>query len=215
MSLLNVLLEDGRALIVTDTQYMEVTSGAYFESSKMFPLVHSNVLLASRGNQLFSLVIHEQCMGGLFAANQTYTFDTIESNLTDILARASAAFAAIPGAHLDPQNAGGLIGGIQIAIVGWSEKDQSMRGLSCIRTDINSQFSIARMESGQIAPAPTEDLSTIYCANRVEYLIQIAKAQVRQVRKEQPGYPIGGRLILADMTRDRMEIREIANLENG
>lgn len=213
MSLLNVLLEDGSALVVTDTQYREVTSGAYFESSKMFPIVHSNVLLASRGNQLFSLLVHEQCMGGLFAANETYTFDTIESNLPDIVAKASAHFAAVPGAHLDPQNEGALIGGIEVAIVGWSEKDQSMRGLSCVRTDIHSQFSIARMGTGQIAPAVTEDLRHIHCANRVEYLIHIARAQVRQVRKEHPGYPIGGRLILADMTRDRMEIRPIADLD--
>ena len=199
MSLLNVLLFPERALVTTDTQCKNYTTGNYFEGSKMFPIVHANVLIAGRGDRVFGDLVF-QWYGG----SETCDFDSIDSSLSQNLTKIAERYASIPGAH---------VGGNELVIVGWSAKHGAMQGIACTRPDIDSPFSIARMISGHIAPETTEDLRHIQCADHVECLIEIARAQTRQSKIDYPGSPIGGRLILADMTRDRMEIRPIADLD--
>lgn len=200
MTLLNVLLTPERALVVMDTRLQNAVTGGHYYGSKMFPIVHANVLIAGRGERVFADQVF-QWYGG---CGETCDFDTIADGLSENIPMIAERYASISGVP---------VGGNELVIVGWSEKDRSMQGVACTRPDMDSPFSIARMETGQLAPAPTEDLRHITCADQIEYLTVIARAQTRQSKKDNPDSPIGGRLILADMTRDRMEIRPIADLE--
>ena len=199
MTLLNVLLSSERALVAMDTRMQNTVTGGHYYGSKMFPIVHANILIACRGELLFGALAFQWYWG-----RETCDFDSVVLDLPDALVEISKRFASIPGQYA---------GGNELIIVGWSEKERSMQGVACTRPDMDSPFSIARMETGQLAPAPTEDLRHITCADQIEYLTVIARAQTRQSKKDSPDSPIGGRLILADMTRDRMEIRPIADLE--
>lgn len=199
MSLLNVLLFPDRALVAADTRCKNYQSGGYFDGSKMFPIVHANVLIAGRGDRIFADLVF-QWYGGC----ETCDFDSIADGLSENLLMIGERYASIPGVH---------VGGDELVIVGWSEKHRAMQGLLCVRPDGNSEFTVSRMVTGSIGPRLTADLSHVQCADHVESLIEIARAQTRQVRKEQPGLPIGGRLLLAELTRDTLSVRTIADLE--
>lgn len=199
MTSLNVLLSPERALVTMDTRMQNTVTGGHYYSSKMFPIVHANILIACRGDRVFGELAFQWYLGC-----EACDFDSIVPGLPDALVVLSKRCASIPGWYAD---------GTELIIVGWSEKDRSMQGVGCSRPDIGSPFSVARMGAGWIAPALTEDLRHITCANQIEYLTAIAQAQTRQSKKDSPDSPIGGRLILADMTKDRMEIRPIADLD--
>ena len=199
MTILNVSLYPERALVTMDTRIQNTLAGSYSYGSKMFPIVHANILIACRGDRILGEVAFQWYVG-----REACDFDSIARSLSQDVVTIAERYASLPGIH---------VGGNELVIVGWSDKERSMQGINCTRPDFESPFSIARMDTGHIAPILTEDLRHIQCADEVEYLIEIARAQTRQVRNEQPGFPIGGRLILADMTRDRMEIQPIADLD--
>jgi len=199
MTILNVSLSLERALVTMDTRIQNTVTGGHYYSSKMFPIVHANILIACRGERIFGELAFQW-----YLSCEACDFDSIARSLSQDVLTVAERYASLPGIH---------VGGNELVIVGWSDKERSMQGINCTRPDKDSQFSITRMDTGQIAPELTADLRHVTCANQVDYLVTIARAQTRQVRAEQPDFPIGGRLILADMTRDRMEIRPIADLD--
>ena len=44
-------------------------------------------------------------------------------------------------------------------------------------------------------------------------MVALAREQVRAVRRDHPGEPIGGRLLLAEVTRTGTAVRELAKLD--
>jgi len=210
MSLLNVLIHPDRALVAVDTRMMEVETGRYFEGSKMFPMIHSNVLFACRGDRVFPLFVFDWFLGCMGEAFRTYDLDAVERDIPVVLAKVKERYTEKSDLH----GAAESHLGIDLVVVGWSEKHQTMRGLSCV-SERGGEFSIGAMETGRLGPIPTEDLRHVHCNDEVEYLTTVARSQVRQVRRDDPGFPIGGRLLLAELTRDTLSVRTVADLEQS
>lgn len=209
MSLLNAYMTRERALVAVDTFARDLMpaapGGSCFEMSKMVPIVHANVMLASRGSHM----IHMPVFFGL-SAMQTSGFDVfawaIMHNLLKDAVTMCKTSAVAQGApkSWDP-------GDQEVYLFGWSERRQRMAGLGFFRDagcdaweelDVGDSWAVPWGDSWGELPYPRS----------LDELQSVAVEQVRRTRAEAPAIPIGGRLLVAEITRHSFTTREVCNL---
>jgi hypothetical protein len=201
MSLLLATITSERALVAVDTAASEARSGAspaVRATSKMFALPHANAIVAAVGNMHFGMSVLEH-------ANLLPSFDGICNaligGLMDEVSRHVDAVAARHRFEVREQ---------QLAVfAGWSPALQRMRGMRLHRATLAAGFAVHEFDyviSPHFAPIP--DLAP----PSVDAMVDIARIQVSEVRRTVPQCPIGGRLLLATLTRDAMTIRSVAEL---
>ncbi len=200
MSLLNVIIGDRVGWVAFDTDGATLRSGAAYSWSKAIPLVHANTIFACRGERVF--------LGHIFIAAYISegldSFDDLELAFPRLLSEASAKYV------INSKHAGADISGLglDVRMVGWSAKRGNAAQLTADRPPGATEFVVAE-SACTVAPSLDEDpidLST------VERMTDYARRQVAQFRKSDPGLPIGGTLMLADLTEHGMSIRKIAEL---
>jgi hypothetical protein len=205
MSLLNVVLQRQEAYVAVDTRFLSLSGSGFFEGTKMLILPHANVVFASRGERTFLHWVFNWFLMTL----ETFDFDGIERVLPQVLQAQFEIYAekckadAIESKHYAE---------IELVVVGWSQSEQHMICLTVLRKLGDDQFSVNRMKTGHIAPAFTEDLSSITVASQAGYMSAVARAQTRQAKRDSPGQPVGGRLLMATVTKDKVTVETIARL---
>ncbi|MGV8959352.1 MAG: hypothetical protein ACOH1V_03075 [Stenotrophomonas sp.] len=202
MSLLNVLIQPTRALIMVDTLAAAPACGTEFETSKIHLLPFENVVICSRGELSFARRLYVQ----LIATMGTHAYDTLAETLpvmaNDLLPKYLAQCQAdgIKAEHTDQQ---------EIVLVGWSQRSNSPRGIRMFRS--GDGFSIEDLgDGGHIAPEPLEDLSSTTVSNHEEWLRQVAKSQMRQIKAAPGSGPVGGHLLLTELTQHQVTIKRMA-----
>lgn len=206
MSLLNAWIEPGRALVAVDTTSYDITSGAPSERSKLIPLAHANAVIATRGINKLLLEV----FAAIFVMPVSVDYDVISDWLPSAL---DSGFEGYVANCLAVGMDEGLVREVELAVVGWSQRSGEMAGVRLTRSPGDSSFSVKPIRPWSIAPNAGWGASTPPPApSTIEAMEEVARAQVRHIRETYSGDPIGGRLIVAELTRDQMTIRSIANL---
>ena len=195
MSLLNAWVSPDRALVAVDTDGI-TPAGEHFEISKMLPLVHARTLFAGRGDRKF---LHDlvKCY---FLAATAVTYDDIVDHLPVAIAHTLAAFKQEGAAPFE----------YQFAVVGWSPAQQRVCGQWITGSSSDDGYDCE--ELGQrVAPWNPPEMGVPVMPSSVDAMTQIAKVQAEWLRS-QPNSAGGGRLIVAEVTKDRMTIESVAEV---
>lgn len=212
MSLLIFRVSGQQALVAVDTECLDVRPqlvgpGAasiqaghvgFGHCSKMIPLAHMGCVLAFRGLMGFGHDIWARANSGSYS-----DLDGLAGAMLDELALAAKLFDEKMRAIGAPEAALPLQ---EVALIGWSEREQSMVGmLWCNSPETPRAFACEDLESSVQPWWPDRDGDAPDPID-VSRIRSIAMTQVARVREMDPGAPIGGRLIVAELTRDRMSV---------
>lgn len=202
MSLLNIVVGEQLAWAAFDTQGKSIEDGPkYWRWSKAIPLVHANCLLCCRGERLF----FAQAFLNLLGTNGFDDFDTIEARFPEVLnasLRDYIAYTKHLGVNISSV-------GNEICLLGWSET----RGRPCLIASHRSPGATAfEINESRCRVAPAVESSLLGDLSTVPAMIRLAREQVASFRSQAPDEPIGGELIIAEITRAGMSFRKIADL---
>lgn len=189
MSLLNVHVNERRALVAVDTDGI-TPEGDHYDIAKMLPLYHAGVLFACRGDRRF---LHD-VFKLFYLAAAPCGYDEIVSHMPIACADAIASWNAEGGASTP----------YQVVVVGWSSAEGRMRGrIYTGNTGDTAGFDCSELgarvipwEFPQAAPVP----------DSVDVIRELASAQAPWLRAK--GAAGGGRLLVAEVTRDSINVRD-------
>lgn len=200
MSLLNVVIGDGIAWLCVDTNSRSVASDQNFPQSKLVSLAHYNAVVACRGELSFLAHVFVNC----FLAPES-GFDGLLHSWRRRLAEATANYLQM--ANANQFDAGAV--GHEVVLLGWSQSRGKPVCLAASRRSTNDEFDVEEVTC-RLAPDPGREVLDLSDLSAMELL---ARDQVRTVRRENPGEPIGGKLLLAEVTRGKTILRELADLD--
>jgi len=99
----------------------------------------------------------------------------------------------------------------EIALVGWSQREGAMIATSWDRPAGAGQRFVVDQLDRSVAPWESEWGEAI--EPRTDHdMLQLARVQVSRFRVAHPGAPIGGRLLVAELTRNAVSVREVGQL---
>lgn len=209
MSLVNAVVTRHVAQVVVDTEACAVgpgfTTGPRFSASKMVPLVHANVLFAGRGAGGFMLL-------PFFAVNMMplSSFDEVLHALeTKVLRETVEQIRAQHRAVGAPADFD--YGTQEVHVFGWSDKRQSMSGVTYYRDPGEMTWEALPVLESAVQPWGDEWGSMPEPRN-VDELRATSIEQVAHTRRETPEMAIGGRLVLAELTRSTMLFKTLCQL---
>lgn len=221
MSLVNVYMERDRALIGFDTLACHMPIPATISvadasevarkfdgdahMSKCGFIACPNVAIASRGDAMAAVLVQQTLQ-----LSMSKDFDALVEILPQALANAYAQATAFRKQRL------GIVDdyGVEIVLVGWSPALNRMHGVHWVRWPTGKGFTSSQVGKVLILP-DAEWEQTPGVPDTPEKMEAIARDQVAYVRRKYPDheYDCGGRLLLAELTRDTMSVRVVADLE--
>lgn len=215
MSLINIYMEHDRALIGFDTlsSAMALPPAAGVDAalarfnagvhmSKCAFLAHANVAIAHRGDAMLAVGVCSAVQ-----LNFLSDFDAIAEAMPQLLAQAYAQVTTYRkqfGVEQFP--------GAEVILVGWSHALNRMEAVRWLRWPTDQSFKASPVGKALLLP-DAEWEQTPDVPDSAEQMERIARDQVAYVRAKHAGYNCGGRLLLAELTRDALSIRTIADLE--
>jgi len=196
MSLLNVWLEPGVALIGVDTDGVDV-AGVRRNVGKLFPIPHAGCVLAGRGESRF--------LGCIAAAicSMGEEFD----DLAAVLKRLADQTVS----ELRPM--GGIPEGLklELVLVGFSWARNRMAGIELELEPGAAQFAQDEIELEHVTPWD-DSLAALPSPSSPANMAVLARAQARLLRSMGPNVAGGGKLIIASIERHQMRTWEEATL---
>jgi hypothetical protein len=208
MSLINVFLSSSKALIGVDTEGSDPKTGQFITISKMVHLPHANVVMAGRGTQGFLMLLFLMVIETDARAQSEGDFDSLVKSMPEIFANTYKLIDAnrphgVDSTILDDQ---------QIVLAGWSNLLNRMHAICCTKRGPGGEIEMVEIEEpGYIMPwddnwgeAPEGDDHRAMMA--------LALAQTRHVKQESPGTAMGGRLLVAELTRHSMSFSSACDL---
>ncbi|WP_157480827.1 MULTISPECIES: hypothetical protein [unclassified Lysobacter] len=201
MSILNVQLTRHVALIASDTAG-RLQDGGSSDWSKLHYLAHANTVIAGRGERLLLFNVLAQSS----FANGVQDFDTllfgmqkrVDSVLTTYLGIADKAV-------LHP-------GLTEVAVVGWSAYRGRMTAFLYRMNPVSDTVAISEINPSLLAPnGGWEDVDA---PEDSAAMVELARDQVRHTRETfGPDAVIGGRLVIAELTRSGVSIATVGSLD--
>lgn len=217
MSLVNIVMNPDRALIATDThvQFMSCVSTSVseaiaraqaggFSSSKFDYLPHANIVMTCRGVSILGTIAF-----GTVKLSGISDFDHVVTSMSQWIADATRQ-----ATELLRQQGVNHFEGCEITLVGYSQALGRMEAVRWVRQPSDRVFSVAPVAGVSLMPdaewsQPPEPPITD------EAMEAVARDQVQYCIDRWPGgeYRLGGRLLLAELTRDSLSVRTIAKLD--
>jgi len=191
MSLLNVHVTEDLALVAVDTDGVN-PAGKHFEICKLYPLAHANTLLAGQGERRFLL----EAFSWICMADGDVDYDVIVDSMPGMLRRMAEGARA----HRAPDLR------YTIAVVGFSPKAERVCG-RWYEGVVTGEFEVHSLGS-RVSPWPFPDRAAIP-ADEASH-VELARRQTAWHKTQ--GVAGGGRLLLAELTRDGMSSRSITDL---
>lgn len=171
-------------------------------SSKMAHLVHINTIMVHRGDGLLANIV----LSGLHMAHPQ-SFDAAVGMMSELAANAFAQACAVRKQMLGIDH----FHGSELFLFGWSDALNRMDGVRWVRWPHDKGFTASPANNPLLLPDVEWEHTPE--AGTPEQFERIARDQVAYVRRKHTGYNCGGRLLLAELTRDAMSVRTIADLE--
>jgi len=200
VTLLNVTVREDVGWMCMDTMTLGEKDRDLFQQSKMLPLVHVNAVFGCRGDLQFLWFLFPTC-----CLMRVTDFDELLNAWPECLAQATLGYFQQSG-----RTGFDVIGSEQnVALLGWSNSRERPVCLTAVRTPGRNSFDVAEAIVPFVAPDPGH---AVPCVPTLLAMESLAREQVSKVRHDFPGAPIGGRLLLAEVTRKGTSIRELATL---
>lgn len=203
MSILNFSCTPERVLLAVDT-LARMEGGLGLEATKLIGLAHLNVLLAGRGRQGFFHAVVNRCLGSHLPPSLDAFLEGAHSIVADAVT-ASADYGATED---------------EIVIAGWSDSRQRMVARRFF-VNLGGAIEWADRAWG-LAPGECFDEATAPRPANVETMIAAARLQVQYAQETWKSSalgiamggecPIGGRLLVAELTRARLTVECVAQL---
>ncbi len=208
MSLCNVWMSRDRALVAVDTAVRR-PGGPMLERSKILPIPHASTILATRGFVDFLGIFHGASIDALddFDALNDQALPNL-NRTREFVMQAVAPVAAKKG--IGPA----AFSEIEIVMVGGSRRQQAMVGntYQCIAPA--TTFIRLPIETGRGRIHGNYDgMGPVSKVASAEAMEALARRQVAYVREHDPSTTVGGRLLLAELTRHSMSITTRCDLE--
>lgn len=212
MSIINIVIEQDRVLIGADTLagFMEEGQRLLTEDQRrdkhtlkfsLFP--HINMAMTHRGDGLVLTNART-----LLESALPSSFDEAVGLMPWIMEQAyTLAMDARKAQH-------GMesFEGAEAVLVGWSSSKQRFAGARWRRYPEDAGFET--LPVGDMLVMPEIDrIGPVETPNTPEKMEAVTRQQLAYVQRECPSYPCGGRLLLAELTRDAVTVRTIADLE--
>lgn len=201
MSLVNVWITPAKAMVVVDTEARDELDGTYFEMSKMLTLPHANVVVAGRGQNIFMNVLFSYLHN-----NGATTFDAFEDAMPLLLASTTAGLKASSYVFAGP------IEEQEVALVGYSE---ARGGMACVVWQSKDASGFHPQEVDDIYLSPWDSAAWGQGglqASTPHHAQVISQEQVARSLDRHPEAAIGGRLLLAEVTRDDCRVSTLARV---
>jgi hypothetical protein len=203
MSLINVFLSPSKALIAVDTHASDPATEGFIFVDKMVHFPRLNVVMAGRGTQGFLLVL--SVMVPQFRGSD---FDSLAKAMPGIFDDAyNAMIGSQPsGADSSP------FANQEIVLVGWPGLLNRMRALEYTKREPDADIGVTEIEDpGYMMPWQDRWGAPPDGSDR-RAMIDLSLTQTRHVKQESPGTAMGGRLMVAELTRQAMSFNPAADL---
>lgn len=207
MSLVNIHLQPNRALVAVDTEVLYAKGGGYGPGAKMALLPHANSLLAIRGLNIVLGMAHFHAV-----LTGPATFDSLAEAMPGYLAH------GLNYLESDAQNLFGKSAADagafnqELYLVGYSDQ----RGRMCalvLSSKGSKDISVFELEERDAHFAPwTEAWGEPIDPNTPERMRFISQVQVDKGAAMVPDAPIGGRLLLCELTKDEAKFSSLGVL---
>lgn len=193
MSLLNVHVNEVRALVAVDTDGI-TPAGEHYDVAKMLPLYHAGALFAARGDRRF---LHD-VFKLFYLASAPCGYDEIADHMPMACASAIASWNAEGGAPTP----------YQVVVVGWSKADGRMRG----RIYTGDTGDAEGFDCGELGARviPWDFERTAPVPDSVDVIRELAREQAPWLRAK--GAAGGGRLLVAEVTENSIKVTDIGNI---
>lgn len=195
MSFLNIFVDARQALVAVDTEGV-AASGARLEAAKLVPMLPIGAVLAIRGSAaLPGLAYH------VMIQHCPQSFDDAMAVAGDVVRSTLALLDQAAAHHALPPP-----GEQQIALVGWSKLRGRM--VAVVYTGQAGAGDIARDEVQELWAAPSPDVEVDDWDSEAG-MVQLFRAQRDWRVRHEPRSSGGGRMVLAELTRDAVNLRVI------
>ena len=209
MSLVNISLTPHRALISVDTE-TGTPNGEFGEGSKMTLLPHCNIVLAIRGTTFLLATAFSSAQMALPS-----DFETIEKLIPSVMTgtidylRANAA-QLVPNIQID-QDDHRNVAEQNVMMVGYSESRGRMAAVVFSTSRSSEEVASYEIEEVDASVSPwSEDWEEdMFDPNTPELMLSLAKFQRERGKAIAPDAPIGGRLLLCELTKDEAKFSSL------
>lgn len=205
MSLLNIHVAPERAFVGVDT-LAHRGDGRPQHMSKLFALTHVGGVLAVRGSVGFSLVLLPYL---LYTPGDFDAIVAAAAKSGPVWEEASKR-ARAEGVEL----AGGPAGCAEFVLAGYSPREGRVVGKGFAKDSLVRPF--VPFEVGAPRPGFMTAPGIADCAivpSDAASMLELARLQVKAHRAAAPAIHVGGRLILAEVTRAGISIRDVGEIE--
>ena len=198
MSLFQAWIEPERALVAVDTLAYDHNHGGISEVLKMAALPHAQCVMACRGSQHAFL----QLLAHAWLAPGYSTYDKLAACVPQLVEWASAQF---------PESLPDAIAQCELTLVGWSDAGQRMAGTSYV-VDLKANTCQAQGEIDycRVGPAVVNKVPAEFDD---ALALKVARLQVAWVQDNAPDQATGGRLLIAELSRREIVIRDAGKIE--
>lgn len=200
MSLVNVWISPTRAMVCVDTE-AQTETGEYIECSKMLSLPHANVVIAGRGQNAFMNVLFS-----LLHMSPAASFDALDDAMPAALATATAYLAGMKDMQFSRS-----IYEQEIGLVGYSREVGAMY-CRVYQSKDESGFVDHDIDQAYLSPWDGAWGQPAFQATTPEHARIISTEQVANALAMHPVQPFGGRLLLAELTKDGCRISTLARV---
>lgn len=211
MSIINIIIEDDRALVGVDTLagFMDFANEEFGQAEridrhtcKFSMLPQISAIMTHRGDALLTALVRQQIDLSLardFEDAAGYMPEFLDQSYDHVMALREQQFGAQPFA------------GAEVVLVGWSPTAKRFEGMRWHRYPEDQEFIATRID-GMVFLPQIDQAERPDTAAKMEALM---RRQVSQTRRDNPGYACGGKAMLIEITRDAANVRTIADLEKA
>lgn len=211
MSIANIVIEKDRALIGVDTLAGYMQEGKHLLDEVKYRARHAgklsvfpqfNAAMTHRGDGLLTSIVRLN-----LETECPYDFDDAVQMMPAILATAyTNALAA------RSQNVGiEAFAGAEIVLVGWSPHYSRFLAVRWCRYPEHDDFTETYIDKMLLLPE-MERIQEVETPDTDAKMEALVRAQVAWAASEHPDLTCGGRLLMAEITRDSVSVRTIADL---
>lgn len=206
MSILNVLFQDPQtAFVGVDSQVTTIENVTQFsDTNKLILIPAAATIIACRGEQTLA----RWTMSELVRRTGGQDFDEMLSIMPSVLETCHAE------ALRQAQAVGIKISGLdaELALVGYSEQATRVLCMHFTRSDRQAHFSALRRDTGVLSP-PVSNALANPSSDPFELQRNIAGAQTAEWKAKSPADPIGGRLVVARVTKHEVIVRNLGAIQ--
>jgi hypothetical protein len=207
VTLLNLSVRPDRATIMVDTMTFraENPTAEGFETSKLLPLVHSETVFAGRGQVPLIFGVWSR-----FYLERDAHFDMICGLMTETL-QGTLLEARRQGVQVIHPGVSHLGHALELLVVGRSRETGGLRAMYW-EVDVKGEVRGPVETGGYLSPLRDAAAKPAVLPDCEADWLTLVREQVADCRRILPGVPIGGSLIVAELSDQGLQVRNVGRI---